>query len=275
VNKLVDNLFAFRIGEDIPKILYTANRLVQLPLSMFGMATAVAILPSLSRAGARNEFQAIRQTLMSGFRQSFFLVFPSMLGLILLGEPIVRLLFERGSFTGSDTAQTTSALTLYAAGLLSFAWVKVAVSGFYAVKNTRTPVIVASASMLMNVLLNFVLVGPLGYQGLALATTISFTLNFVLLYIMLWDRYGALADPVFGLGLAKIGVAAFMAMGLALGLHHVLEGQMGHETLITRGVLALFPIALAVGAYLGLCHLMQVPEMNAFVAALRRRSAKA
>src|SRR5690606_12759315 len=155
----------------------------------------------LSRAGARNDGDVIRRTLMSGFRQSFFLVFPSMMGLVVLGEPIVRLLFERGDFTASDTAQTTTALASYAAGLLSFAWVKVAVSGFYAVQNTRTPVLVASVSMIMNVLLNFVLVGVLSYKGLALATSLSFTVNFVLLYVMLWDRHGALADAEFGIAL--------------------------------------------------------------------------
>ncbi len=275
VNKLVDTLFAFRLGGNVQTILYTANRLVQLPLSMFGMATAVAILPSLSRAGARNELHAIRQIMTSGFRQSYFLVFPSMMGLIVLGEPIVRLLFERGNFTATDTAQTTSALTLYASGLLSFAWVKVAVSGFYAVQNTRTPVIVASVSMLMNVLLNFVLVGPLGFQGLALATSISFTLNFVLLYIMLWDRYGALADAPFGLALAKITMATFMALALALGVHHVVRGQFPGDSLGNRAALAGLPIATAVGGYMAFCHLMQIPEFSTFAAALRRRTARA
>ena len=271
VNKLVDNLFAFRIGEDIPKILYTANRLVQLPLSMFGMATAVAILPTLSRAGARNEFQTIRRTLMSGFRQSFFLVFPSMMGLIVLGEPIIRLLFERGSFTASDTAQTTTVLTLYAAGLVAFSWVKVAVSGFYAIQNTRIPVFVASISMLLNVLLNFVLVGPLSYNGLALATTISFTVNFVLLYIVLWDRYGALLDWPFALALTRIAVATFMALALAVGLHHILRTQIAHDTLVARASLVAFPIILAIAAYMAFCQFMQVSEMRQFLGAIKRR----
>lgn len=271
VNKLVDNLFAFRIGEDIPKILYTANRLVQLPLSMFGMATAVAILPSLSRAGARSEFDAIRKTLMSGLRQSFFLVFPSMMGLIVLGEPIVRLLFERGSFTAADTAQTTVALSLYAAGLLSFAWVKVAVSGFYAVQNTRTPVIVASVSMVMNILLNFALVGVLSYKGLALATTLSFTLNFVLLYIMLWERYGALADWPFGLALMRMALATLMALALAVGAHHLLSTQLTGDTSTHRAGLALLPVAIAVVAYLALSYVMQITEMHHFVNAVRNR----
>lgn len=271
VNKLVDNLFAFRIGEDIPKILYAANRLVQLPLSMFGMATAVAILPSLSRAGAREDKESIRQTLKSGFRQSFFLVFPSMMGLMVLGEPIVRLLFERGDFTATDTAQTTSVLAIYAAGLLSFAWVKVAVSGFYAKQNTRVPVIVASASMVLNILLNFVLVGVLSFKGLALATTISFTVNFVLLYIMLWDRYGALADWGFGLGLLRMALATCMALALAVGAHHILGRQLDGDSLAVLVCLALVPVAVAVAAYGGFCHVMQVAEMRHFMGAIARR----
>jgi putative peptidoglycan lipid II flippase len=272
VNKLVDNLFAFRLGENIPRVLYAANRLVQLPLSMFGMATAVAILPTLARAGAKKEFHVIRQTLKSGFRQSYFLVFPSMIGLILLGEPIIRLLFERGQFGPLDTQQTTAALALYAAGLLSFAWVKVGVSGFYAVQNTRTPVIVASVSMVINILLNFVLVGPLGFRGLALATTLSFTLNFILIYIILWDRFGALADAEFGLAIARITVATFMALALAVALHYLLRNQFASDTFTIRLVLALLPIAIAVAGYFVFSTLMQVPEMGHLKAMLRRKA---
>ena len=271
VNKLVDTLFAFRLGPDFVKALYTANRLVQLPLSMFGLAVAVAILPSVSRAGARGDFDEIRRTLMHGLRQCFFLVFPAMLGLIVLRAPIIRLLFEGGHFEDADTARSAAALAIYGAGLLSFAWVKVSVSGFYAVKDTKTPVIVASASMLINILLNCVLVGPMGYLGLALATTVSFTINFALLYALLCGRFGPLWDTEFLTALFRITLAALMMIAITYGVYVLTQRAMPSDTLTARATCVVVPILAALFAYAVLATALGVAELRNFVQALRRK----
>ena len=162
INRLVDILFAASLPEEgTVRALFLSNRLVQLPLSIFGVATSIAILPTMSRFAAREDYAQIRETLLMGLRQSFFLILPAMLGLMIMGEPIIQLLFERGEFAAEDTARTHAVLVIYAAGLLAFAWVKVCVTGFYAIKNTRTPVIIAHASMLLNSPPNFAPIGPL------------------------------------------------------------------------------------------------------------------
>ena len=131
VNRLVDILMAASLpAEGTVRAMFAANRLVQLPLSIFGVAISISILPTLSRQGAREDFAQLRETLLMGLRLSFFLVVPAMLGLMIMGGPIVRLFFERGEFAASDTERTQAVLIIYAAGLLSFAWVKVCVTGF-------------------------------------------------------------------------------------------------------------------------------------------------
>ncbi len=272
VNRLVDTLFAASLPhEGTVRSLFLANRLVQLPLSIFGVATSVAILPTLSRSGSRNAHEEIRETLLLGLRQSAFLIVPALAGLIVMGRPIVQLLFERGYFQADDTQMTATALVIYAAGLLSFAWVKVCVTGFYAVQNTRTPVLIATGSMLFNILLNFALVGPLGYMGLALATTIAYTVNAVFLYLFLWLRFGPLYDAAFVSTLIRIASATLGMVAVTYAVYVNLLGMVGDADLPARLLVALVPVAAAALTYLGLSRALHIEELEGFVSMLRRR----
>lgn len=273
VNKLVNTFFAVSLGTSTVTALTYANNLVQLPLSIFGVAVSVAILPSISRAGARGDLETVRETLIHGLRQSFYLVMPAMAVLIVLAEPIVRLLFERGHFGPETTAKTAIATLYYGAGLLAFAWVKVCVQGFYALKDTKTPVAASAVSILVNIGLNFALVGPMGMRGLALATTIAFAINFVLLYLLLCRRYGPLWDtPMIGSLLragAASGVAAVAAWGALAGLDLLAPGAGFAGKCLRVAV----PGGAALGAYIALSYLLRLEEFRALVAAIRRRRA--
>ncbi len=263
VNKLVDTLFAYSLEDGIVTALFYANRLIQLPLSMFGFATAAAILPIISTAWAKDDEQAIRRTLVQGFRQTFFLVCPAALGLIVLGKPIIWLLFERGNFQPSDTFRTATAMAYYAAGLLFFALVKVAVTGFYGAKDTRTPVIVSTLSMLLNILLNCLLVRPLGYRGLALATTLSFGVNFSALYVLLWDKYGRLWDKGLLSTVIRITAAAVVALAVAYAVY-VRLFNVYTEDALQRFLVRLIVVGGAIGSsmlcYFFSCWVLRVQE---------------
>lgn len=271
VNKLVDALFARSLDEGIVSAFYYANRLIQLPLSMFGFAVAVAILPLLSQAAARDRVREIRETLMTGFRQSYFLVCPSLLGLLFFGEPIVRLLFERGDWTPAQTELTVGALSIYSLGLLAFAWIKVGVTGFFCVGDTKTPVIVASASMLLNILLNVAMVKPLGYRGLALATVISYTVNFGGLYYLLVMRHGPLWNSVFFTALLRMTVAGAVMTAAGYAAHTRVAALWPADTGAAQlASVAALLAACAVG-YLGACHVLRVDELGDFASLLRRK----
>ncbi len=270
VNKLVDGFFAIKL--EAVSTLYFANRLVQLPLSVFGIAVAVAILPTISAAGARNDDGEIRQTLLHAFRQSAFLVLPALVVLLVAGEDIINLLFvhEGGKFTlahGHDVAQ---ALFYYGLGLLSFTWVKVSVQGFFAVQDTRSPVIMATLSMVLNIVLNMTLVGPMGFQGLALATTLSYTANFLGLYVLLCRRYGALVSSRYLLGLAKLCLAAGI-MGVVLSQnHHWYPGSWVSQGVIAEAI-EVFVLLGVSGVVYGICCLVLRVEDVTLLRKLFRR----
>ncbi len=272
VNRIVGTFFAAGLPHPgTIAALFLADRLVQLPLGIFGVATSVAILPTLAKLYARGASEELRGTLLNGLRQSAFLAIPAMAGLIALAEPIVRLTFQHGEMAADVTHIAATATILYAAGLLSFAWLKVCVTGFYATQNTRVPVIVASASMLFNILLNFVLVGPLGYQGLALATTISFTLNAFFLYMLLWQRVGPLYDAAFLSALLRIVCAAVLMGVLAWAIENRISAAVGIDGFFPR--LAATGTAIVAGmlAYAGFCKALGVAELDAFTRAFGRR----
>lgn len=271
VNKLVDLLFATSMGPDVVNGLYYSNRLVQLPLSVFGIAISAAILPSVSRSVARGELHDVRATLMHGFRQSFFLICPAMVALFVMPGPIVALLFQRGHFTAVNTGITATATIYLAAGLLSFGWVKIAVTGFYAAKDTRTPVSVAFGSMLLNIVLIFVLAPLMQFRGLALATTLSYTVNFIGLYILLCKRYGRLWDRELLSGLLRISVASIV-MGCVLYVGcNAIHAHFAAETFLHRTIVVTAALSMGAVTYLALCQAMRVPDTRLFLSLLRRK----
>jgi len=272
VNKLVDLLFATSMGPAVINALYISNRLVQLPLAVFGIAISVAILPSISRAAAREDFGEVRTTLMHGFRQCFFLVCPALAVLFVVSRPVVDLLFLRGRYESSDAAMAATAIIYLAAGLLCFAWVKVAVAGFYSVKDTKTPVAVAFVSMLMNIVFIFVLTGPLemGFRGLALATTLSYSINFAALYILLCRRFGRLWDAPFVGAILRIALVGVL-MGLVLHAAHVaMVGVFDGKGLVSRAISVILTLAIGGGFYVLGCAVLRVPDVHIFASLTRR-----
>lgn len=270
INKLIDRFFAYGLEADTVTALYFSNRLIQLPLALFGVGVSVAILPEMSKALARNDTAHARATLVLGLRQSFFLLAPATLGLMVLGEPIIRLLFQRGQFTPETTAMTNTAMQYSAMGLLAFGWIKVTAQGFYAAQDSRTPVIAAAASMLLNIVLNFALVPGMGYRGLALATTLSFGLNFIILFVLLSRRYGFLFDWPAALDAVKVLLASCVALGAAWALH------AGVAPMLSRSLMELGLLSVALGLagvlFGVVSHALRIPEMRDLWSAVRRRT---
>lgn len=271
VNKLVDAFFAYSLPAGTVTALFYANRLVQLPLSVFAIATAAVVLPAISAACARDEPAEARDELSEGVRQTLFLALPSALGLVALGTPIVRLLFEWGAFTAAETARTAAALAWLAPGLLGFSLVKVLVTGFYGARDTRTPVLVSTASMLLNILLNVLLVAPLGFRGLALATSIAFAANAAALLWLLARRYGGFVDGALASSFVRIAAASSVSAAVAYGASLRIGALFAEDTLTARVAGVAPPLVLAVGAYLGCCIVLGVRETRLLGALMRRR----
>ena len=193
VNIFVDMIlasFSWIVGSGGVAALYYANRLIQFPLAIFGLALAQAALPKMSHEFATDDIGKLKDTLGFSLRTVFTIMIPASFGLAVLGEPIIRILFERGEFTSYSTAITQSALFFYSFGLIAYGGIKILVTAFYSMHDTMTSVKTASAAVVLNVILNLILMWPLKLGGLALATSISATFNMVVLYILLRKRIG-------------------------------------------------------------------------------------
>ena len=181
LNTYVDMLCASFLAPGSNAYLFFANRLVQLPLALFGIAVATPILPKLSKLAAQGKTSEFSSTFGLGMRLIVFFTLPSTAALILLRKPIVNLIFERGAFTRESTDAVAFAVLFYAIGIFAFAAVKLVATVFYAQKDTRTPVVTGVVALVSNIVLNLILMRYLAHGGLALATSISSFINLSLL----------------------------------------------------------------------------------------------
>jgi putative peptidoglycan lipid II flippase len=214
VNLLVNSILATGEGTSAVSALNYAFRLMYLPIGIFGVSIATAVVPTLSRHAARNETAGMRDTVSSGLRMMLMLNVPATAGLIVLAGPIVALIFEHGAFTEAHTAATAAALAFYAPGLVGYSAVKIAVPAFYSLRDSRTPVVVSAVTVLLNVVLNVSLVRAMGFTGLALGTAVSAIFNASALLWLLRSRLGGLDGRRIAASFGRIG-AASAVMGLA------------------------------------------------------------
>ncbi len=255
VNTFVDTVCASLLREGSVTALYYANRLMQLPLALFGTAIATVTLPMMSRSVAATNMEELKDTLSLAFRMILFTIIPASLGLMILGSPIISLLFERGRFTAQATQATSWALLFYSTGIVAYAGVKVVASAFYSMQDTRTPVRIASIAMVVNIVLNLILMRILDVGGLAFATAIASFINLSILLFYLRKRIGRLGGKRVLLSLAKILVAS-SAMAIACIYSSRLLGQ------INRLIQVAGTILICVIIYILLTHLLRCDEIK-------------
>ncbi|OIO38345.1 MAG: murein biosynthesis integral membrane protein MurJ, partial [Candidatus Omnitrophica bacterium CG1_02_49_10] len=218
INIFVDTILAslaWIVGEGGVAALYYANRLIQFPLGIFSIALAQAALPRMSKEAASGDMEKLKDTLSFSLRMILLIILPTSFGLSLLGRPIIKILFERGQFDAYSTSITQQALFFYAFGLVAYSGIKILVSCFYAMHDTMTPVVTAGIAVVVNITLNLILMWPLKIGGLALATSISATLNFLMLFYILRRRIGAMDEKRMVDSFLRV-LAASAVMGAAI-----------------------------------------------------------
>ena len=187
LNMLVDTILASFLPTGSPTWLYVSDRLMQLPLGIFAIAIGTVILPRLSSLHQTENTQEFSKTMDWSIRLVLLIGFPAIIGLVVLSEPIILTLFERGEFLAADTSKTSLSLIALALGLVAFMLIKVLIPGFFARQNPQTPVKIALASMLVNGLLAWLLAFYLGFHhvGLAMASSIAAYFSVMALLFML------------------------------------------------------------------------------------------
>ena len=272
INVAVDRFLAGYLGISATTSLYYSQRLVYLPVALFGVAMAVVCLPAMSRAWSRNEHEHMLDSLLYALRHALFLAIPVAALLGLLATPVVKLIFERGTFGAQSTAETVWALAFYLPGVPAFACAKIAVTPFYARQDTTTPVRIAVGCMLLNVVLNLTLMWFLRQGGLALATSICSYVNVTLLLWFLSRKLGRLHLARLIPALLRIGTATCVAL-LAAGVvsRWAAAAQPG-PGLGARLVAVLLPLGVGLVCYVITAWALGAPEVRQLAACVLRRA---
>ncbi len=270
VNICVDGWLAYYGATWAPSALEYADRIIYLPLGLFGTAFATVLLPTFSRQAAVADRAALVATLERSMRNLFVLMAPMALGLMALAAPVVSLLYERGAFDAQSTLWTARAVMAYALGLIAFSSAKTVIPVFYAHKDLKTPVTVAAWCVLGNFALNLasVLFLPEGWRhvGIAASTVLNSFANTAILLAILWRR--GLRPDLWGLGRSALrALAAAAAMGGAVWAFHGWLAGHGLPVCLT------VPVAIAFGGalYLPLARLLVPAELRELLADLPRR----
>jgi putative peptidoglycan lipid II flippase len=214
INVFVNTYLAASQEEGAVSWLSVAFRLMYLPIGLFGVSIATAVLPEVARRANAGDLAGMRRSISGALRMMMMLNVPATVGLVALANPIVAVLLQRGRFTAADTAATAAALMFYAPGLLAYSVVKIASPSFYSLRDSKTPVTVSVISVLANLGINLMLVRVMGFRGLALGTALAAMFNAGTLLFLLRQRLDGLEGRRLVVAFVKIACAS-VVMGFA------------------------------------------------------------
>lgn len=267
INIFVNTNFASQCAEGSVAWLNYAFRFMLFPIGLFGVAMSVASMPTISRMAVAMDMNRLKDVLHSSLILCIGLAIPASVGLFILAEPIIRLIYEHGRFLPHDTLMTAQALKLYALGLTAYAGVKVIAPVFYAMNDTKWPVVGSFLSVFCNILFIFLTLQHLEHRSIALATSISAMTNLMLLAGILHKKIGGFALQKLTISVCKIGLAS-IGMGILVRLFQNMWQAQGFW-LQGLGLMA----AVIMGAlfYAAAVYALNVPELKTVIAGMSRR----
>ncbi len=249
-----------------------AYRFFILPLGIFGVAIASAALPRISRSAANRNFDEFRQILSRSILMILLLTIPASIGLAILGESMIGIVYQHGKFLAFDTHQTALALSCYAVGLAGYSIMKLTAPAFYALGDSRTPMLVSLASVLVNAVAAFIMVrvAGFGHAGLALTTSVVSTFSSLALLILIRSRIGGLHGRDILFGLARILISASLMGIVCFGVvraSHALISSPGWARIVDVAV----GIPAGLGSFYAIAAALRVPELSHARAELLRK----
>jgi putative peptidoglycan lipid II flippase len=271
INIFVSTLLASFLPEGSVSYLYYADRVVQLPLGIFGIAIGTASLPSFAEQVARGDHEELKKTLSFSLRLILFVTIPAMIALIALRVPIISVLFQRGEFDTISTVLTSQALLYYAIGLCAFSGIRIIVSAFYSLQDTRTPVRIAIAALIVNIILSILLMFPLKHGGLALATSISSAVNVIILGMILRRRIGRFLDREFYRSVLKVIASSLVMWAVLFLIVHGFEWS-NEGPFSERIFILVLSICAGISVFIVSSFLFKSVEMRAVFQSIRNRS---
>jgi putative peptidoglycan lipid II flippase len=257
INMSVSRLLGLALNDEANTVLNLATRVMELPIGIFTIAIATVVFPLIARHAAKADWDSLSRDYHKGLRLVMIINVPAAVGLALLSEPVIRLLFQRGEFTSADTVLMVPVLAVYALGLPFLSFTTVALRGFYALKDTTTPVRAAALSFVVNIVLSLVLMRWFSTVGLALAGNLAVLAQAWYLQVKLAGKQRGLGFAPLLANLGKIILASGLMGLIVWGGQEVASGlplsPKMHDWVVIMGL-----IPLAVALYGALLWLMKI-----------------
>lgn len=250
--------------------LFYADRIMELPLGIFAIAIGTAALPSFSKHVAAGQMDELKSSISFSLRLMLFLTIPSMLALMALSLPIISVLFQRGAFDARTATLTGQALFCYALGLWAFSVLRVFISSFFALHDSKWPLKAAIVALIVNVVASVALMYPLKHNGIALALSISATVHVLILAFVLRKKIGTYLDRAFYTSVLKIIVSA-VVMVAAIGFFDYFMPWDTSAGFKTRLIYLISTIIVGAGVYFVCAYLLKIPEIHNIIGQLKRR----
>lgn len=272
-NFIAVNAFASTSADEHVSAINYAWQLLMLPHGVLALSISTVVFPSLAAMHSRHDAEGFRSMLDRALRPLLFLSVPASVGLLLLREPIVRMVFESGDFDGSSTQLVIAPLAWFALGLIGYALTEILTRVFYATRDTRTPVITGVLTVILNLVLCMLFIDTLGYTGLALALSATTAAEAVILLLFLRERIGPIFSPGFGGWLLRVAGAGAVMAALILITGDLLARVVGEDRTnrIQSYLLFLYAMGLYVLSFLAAAYMLRIPELPQMTGKIARR----
>ena len=268
-NLVINSLFGTLVSEEAPAAIDKAFRIYQLPQGIFSVAIATVLFPTLARLASRGEFASLRSTMANGMRQILFILVPAAAAVLVLSEPMIRLVYERGEFTPEQTTLVATALFWFAFSLPTNGLFLLLTRTFFSLQRPWLPTAIALGNLLVTTLAALGLY-HLGVGGIVAATAIATAVSVVAQCVLLRGMLDGLELRRLLEGALRITVAAAALAGVSLGVWELLDGALGRGL---GGQIVSLGTALGLGGltYVGAARLLRIPELEQIVRLVRRR----
>lgn len=270
-NLLVNSFFGSLVNDEGPAAIDKAFRIYQLPQGIFSVAIATVLFPTLARFANRRDFDSLRSTLAKGMRQIIFVLIPASAAILVLSEPMIRIVYQRGEFTPAETEVVATALYWFAFSLPTNGMFLLLSRTFFGLQKPWIPTWIAGANLAVTALASFLFYKPFGIAGIVAATAIATAASVLIQTVLLRNRLGGIEFGRFLQSCVRIVIASAVLAGVSYEIWDLLDHELGRG-LVAQIVALGAGLGLGGAAYVAVCQLLRVPELDQVLALVRRRS---
>ena len=271
-NLLVNSFFGSLVGDDAPAAIDKAFRIYQLPQGIFSVAIATVLFPTLARFATRGDYKNLRETLGKGMRQIVFVLLPATAAILVLSQPMIQLIYQRGQFDAAETDLVATALFWFALSLPTNGMYLLLSRTFFGLQKPWIPTFISLSDLTINAIFSWILYKPFGVAGIVGATAIATSISVTVQVIILRGKLGGIEATAFISTTLRVLVGSAVLALVSYEAWDLLDATLG-ESLVSQIVSLGVGLGLGGIAYVAVCQLLKVSELDQILAVVRRRRA--